>query len=77
VGETTGGASANPLRLDLGEGWHYTVSTWIETTAAGRIIEWNGIIPDIVVPWSTQAMAAGIDETLEFAVTHTGASINH
>ena len=76
VGETTGGASANPQRLELGEGWHFTVSTWIETTVAGRIIEWNGIEPDIVVPWSTTVMSSGTDQVLEFAVTRTGATIN-
>ena len=76
VGDTTGGASANPRRLELGEGWHYTVSTWIETTAAGRIIEWNGIVPDIVVPWSPEAMASGTDQTLEFAIARTGATAN-
>jgi hypothetical protein len=76
AGETTGGATANPQRVELGEGWHFSVSTWIETTAAGRIIEWNGIEPDIVVPWSPEVMASGIDQVLEFAVTRTGATIN-
>ncbi|HKP28589.1 MAG TPA: S41 family peptidase [Gemmatimonadales bacterium] len=76
VGDTTGGASGNPVRLEMGEGWHYTVSTWIETTVAGRIIEWNGIAPDIVVPWSPQVMAAGTDQTLEFAIARTGATAN-
>lgn len=76
VGETTGGASANPQRFELGEGWHFSVSTWIETTVAGRIIEWNGIEPDIVVPWSQTVMSSGTDQILEFAVTRTGATIN-
>ena len=75
IGDTTGGASANPRRVEMGEGWHYTVSTWIETTASGRIIEWNGIAPDIVVPWSHLAFAAGIDETIDFALARAGASI--
>jgi len=76
VGDTTGGASANPQRYELGEGWHYTVSTWIETTASGRIIEWNGIAPDIVVHWSPQVMTSGTDETLEYAIARTGATAN-
>lgn len=75
AGETTGGASANPRRFELGEGWHFSVSTWIETTAAGRVIEWNGIEPDVVIPWSPEVMASGIDQVLEFAVTRTGATI--
>jgi C-terminal processing protease CtpA/Prc len=76
VGDTTGGASGNPTRLEMGEGWHYTVSTWIETTVSGRIIEWNGIAPDIVVPWSPQVMAGGTDQTLEYAIARTGATAN-
>ena len=76
VGDTTGGASANPSRQEMGEGFHYTVSTWIETTTSGRIIEWNGIAPDIVVPWSPQVMAGGIDQTLEYAITRSGATAN-
>ena len=77
AGDITGGASGNPVRLEMGDGWYYTVPTWIETTAAGRIIEWNGIVPDIVIPWSPGAMAAGVDDVLEFAVTRTGATISH
>lgn len=75
IGDTTGGATANPRRLPLGEGWHYTVSTWIETTADGRIIEWNGIAPDVAVPWSAQTLAAGIDETLDFALARAHATV--
>lgn len=74
VGDLSGGASANPRRIDMGEGWHYTVSTWIETTSSGHVIEWNGITPDIVVPWSPEALAGGVDETLDFAVARARSS---
>jgi hypothetical protein len=68
LGDTTGGATANPLRVPLGEGWYYTVSTWIETTADGRVIEWQGIPPDLYIPWSSVSLAGGVDETLEAAI---------
>jgi Peptidase family S41 len=36
VGDTTGGATANPQTFMPGGGWSYTVSRWIEYTASGQ-----------------------------------------
>jgi len=68
LGDTTGGGTANPRRLPFLNGWHYTVSTWIETMTDGRVIEWQGIPPDIYVPWSSVSLAGGVDETLNAAL---------
>jgi C-terminal processing protease CtpA/Prc len=57
AGDTTGGASGNPREFALrvgnrDTGWHYTVSTWVETLTNGRPIEGIGIAPDVVVPFA-------------------------
>jgi hypothetical protein len=68
VGDTTGGSSGNPGFFDLGGGWRYGVPRWIAYTADHRIIEWNGIPPDVVVPWSPDDFTAGRDPVLDFAL---------
>jgi hypothetical protein len=50
MGDTTGGSSGNPGSHELSGGWKFGVPRWIVTTADGRVIEWNGIAPDVVVP---------------------------
>lgn len=67
VGDTTGGASGNPSTWTLGDGWSYTVPHWIAYDARHRVVEWNGIAPDVVVPWSPEVLRAGTDETFDFA----------
>jgi len=68
MGDTTGGATANPAERNLGDGWRYTVSRWIERTADRQIIEWQGIPPDEYVPWDASLAAQGRDLILEAAL---------
>jgi C-terminal processing protease CtpA/Prc len=68
AGDTTGGGSGNPAFFALGGGWRYTVSRWIESMADRRVIEWNGIPPDLHVPWDPAAVAADRDPVLEAAI---------
>lgn len=68
LGDTTGGASGNPVEHSLGGGWLYTVSRWIERTADRRIVEWQGIPPDEYVPWNANLAAQGRDLVLEAAL---------
>jgi C-terminal processing protease CtpA/Prc len=75
LGDTTGGGSGNPAEHSLGDGWRYTVSRWIEWTADRRVIEWQGIPPDVYVPWDPAAVAAGRDPVLEAALTRLGAVV--
>ena len=75
LGDTTGGATANPVEHSLGDGWRYTVSTWIEWTADRRVIEWQGIPPDEYVPWSASAAAQGTDVVLEAALARLSPAV--
>ena len=72
LGDTTVGATANPALYDLGDGWQYTVSRWIGYTADKQVIEWNGIAPDEVVPWSPEDFARLYDPVLEHALVAAG-----
>lgn len=68
LGDTTGGATGNPQIHDLRDGWTYSVPRWIAYTADERVIEWNGIPPDILVPATPEDFAAGRDRVLEYAL---------
>jgi hypothetical protein len=74
VGDTTGGGSGDPQTFELGGGYRYTVSRWIEYTADRRIIEWNGIPPDLYVAWDPAIVKLGRDPVLEAALSLLGAS---
>jgi len=51
VGDTTGGATANPKPTEYFQGWKIWVPTWYATTPDGMPIEGRGIPPDVFVPW--------------------------
>jgi hypothetical protein len=68
LGDTTGGGSGNPQTYPLGGLWSYSVSRWIEWTADRRVIEWNGIPPDVFVAWDTTAIRNGRDPVLAVAL---------
>jgi peptidase S41-like protein/tricorn protease-like protein len=67
LGDTTGGGSGNPRTFALGDGWTCSVSRWIEWTADRRVIEWNGIPPDVFVAWDSAAVNHHSDPVLEAA----------
>jgi hypothetical protein len=67
MGDTTGGASGNPAQHRLGA-WQYSVSRWIEWTADRRVIEWNGIPPDVFVRWNQSEVSLGRDPVLSAAL---------
>lgn len=70
IGDTTGGASGNPITLTLPNGWSYRVPRWIQYTAEKSVFEGRGIAPDIPV-WITPAdSAAGKDTILEKALQY-------
>jgi hypothetical protein len=75
LGDTTGGATANPAQHAIGDGWKYTVSRWIELTATRQTIEWQGIPPDVYVSWDPAVVGAGRDPVLEAAVVRQGGSL--
>jgi hypothetical protein len=69
MGDTTGGSSGNPGEFELGGGWTYFVPRWIAYTPDGRVIEWNGIEPDLIIPVTAADFAAGRDPVLDFALS--------
>lgn len=68
IGATTGGASGNPRFFDLGEGWRYSVPTWIDYTAGKQIIEWRGIKPEMAVAATAADFRRGDDPVLDAAL---------
>lgn len=65
VGDTTGGATANPKPTEYFQGWKIWVPTSYATTPDGTPIEWRGIPPDVFVPWSA---AGSRDPVIDAAV---------
>jgi len=74
LGDTTGGGSGNPRTFPFGDGWTCSVSRWIEWTADRRVIEWQGIPPDVFVAWDSVAVSHNRDPVLEAAVARLGAT---
>lgn len=68
IGAITGGGSGDPRFFDLGAGWRYSVPTWIDYTAGKRVIEWNGIPPDVPVKTTPRDFRHGADPVLEAAI---------
>ncbi len=68
VGATTGGASGCPHTFSLGKGWHYSVPICYDMTARGRVIEWNGIKPEVAVATTPADFKHGDDPVLDRAV---------
>ncbi|HEX5437812.1 MAG TPA: S41 family peptidase [Gemmatimonadaceae bacterium] len=68
VGDTTGGASGNPLARELPNGWSYQLSEWVEYLPNGQTFEGIGLVPDVVVQGSARALEHGVDVALHVAV---------
>ena len=68
IGATTGGASGCPETFALGDGWIYSVPVCYDMTAGHRVIEWNGIQPEIPVRTTRLEFDRGEDPVLDEAV---------
>ncbi|HEY0251373.1 MAG TPA: S41 family peptidase, partial [Kofleriaceae bacterium] len=69
VGETTGGSSGGPVSVTLpASKGTVQVPTWILTSAEGKPIEDDGLVPDLVVVATPDGLAAGHDEMLDAAI---------
>ncbi len=68
IGDTTAGASANPIELTLPNSWTYRVSRWIQYTADKKYFENIGLAPDIPIQISKADYDAGNDKILERAI---------
>lgn len=68
VGDTTGGASANPSQKKLPNGWTYRISTWQAANLNFDLLEDNGIAPDHCVLMTQSSIAEGKDLIMEKAI---------
>ena len=68
LGDTTAGASGNPREFSLGGGWKFRVPRWIAYTPDMRVIEWNGVAPDLVVPIPAGGFDGVSDPVLDVAL---------
>ena len=80
AGDVTGGSSGNPQHFPLvvggrATGWQYAVPRWMEELANGTMIEWNGITPDVAIPWDASAVQGGRDPVLDRALRELGVTL--
>jgi C-terminal processing protease CtpA/Prc len=69
VGETTGGSSGAPVEVTLPTSRaSIAIPTWDLTSAEGKPIEGDGVVPDVVVVATPDALAAGTDLPLSTAI---------
>ncbi|HZU23707.1 MAG TPA: S41 family peptidase, partial [Terriglobales bacterium] len=68
MGDTTAGSSGDPQWFQLGAGWSYTVSRWVDYTADKQLIEDHGIAPMVEVNASPNDFAQGKDPVLDAAL---------
>ena len=68
IGDTTGGGSANPITLQLPNGWSYRVARWIQYAADKKVFEGKGLAPNIPVWISKADSLGGKDVILERAI---------
>jgi hypothetical protein len=69
IGDTTGGATGNPIAAHLPNGWRYTLPTWQAADLGWRLIEDRGIAPDLPLPMTESSVDAGQDLMLEAAMS--------
>lgn len=67
-GTRTAGATlpSDIIRLPDGDGFQYPTASY--TSSGGRVLEGNGVIPDVEVPQSRESIAAGRDPVIDAAV---------
>jgi C-terminal processing protease CtpA/Prc len=75
VGETTGGSSGAPVSVTLPTSrGSIAVPTWDLTSAEGKPIEGDGVVPDVEVVATPDALAAGTDLPVQTAIDRVRAS---
>lgn len=68
LGDTTGGASGNPLQRELSNGWIYQLSESIAYDLEGKPFEEVGIAPDVVVKQGRPGAADATDDQIDAAL---------
>ena len=67
IGDTTGGASANPKFFSLEDGTTYSISSWVAYKPDATILEDIGIFPDIAID-ASESILNDRDMVLEKAI---------
>ena len=68
IGDTTNGAAAFCLTMELEGGWKIRAPGWSLRTLDKEPVEWFGIPPDIYVEATEEDFTQGIDPVLEYAI---------
>jgi len=76
IGDTTGGGSGNPKYYALPSGIMIRVSTTNYLKYDGKPIEWNGIVPDILIPQTEADIINKTDKQIEYAIEYLLININ-
>lgn len=77
IGDTTGGGAGNPNLFYLPSGNKIRVSTRYFYKYDGEPIEWNGIVPDILVEQKEADLLIGKDKQLEYAIEYLKKKTGH
>jgi carboxyl-terminal processing protease len=72
IGENTAGAYSDVLFRMLPNGWQFSFSNEIYTTADGEVYELVGNPPDVEVPLDLEGFASGSDNVLDAALELAG-----
>lgn len=72
VGDTTAGASGNPVFRELPNGWTMRLSTSYGSTSDGFIFEGQGLNPDVPIWITEEDILVGRDAILEKAIELLG-----
>jgi Periplasmic protease len=67
VGDTTGGGLSNGQQFSLPDGTIYSISNQLIFDTDHKIVEGNGIPPQIIVGWNTAEVAKGNDPIFDYA----------
>lgn len=70
LGDTTGGGGGYGRIYTLTSGKRLRIPDNYFTRNDGTIVEWNGILPDILVPQTVQDIKSGHDKQLEYAINY-------
>lgn len=70
IGDTTGGGSGNPKYYNLPSGIMIRVSTTNYLNYDDKPIEWNGIVPDILIPQTEEDIIKNTDKQIEYAIEY-------
>ena len=68
IGDTTGGASGNPVTFALNNGWQVTVPRWLEFGPDRVPIEGRGVAPNLPIPWLPSQYDSERDPLIDAAV---------